>query len=359
MAEFEASLVIDRPAADVFDFAAQVGNLPTFLPTTTVAEPAGPDRIHVAGDTPGGHYDTEGLFRARPEQLRLEWGSDGTDDYSGWLQVFDSGPAGAARSEVTLHLSFRDEGSQPTDAKKPRNRRSARPAQAAAGSLTSDLQQADDRDALAVHFDAAVLEGEPRRRGQHHLERRALHRHLLPVRAEVARHRQIAATHGEPPRLLVVVAADRLAGPVQARLPPPKLQQLAVPRQEVGVLVPARLAPVEAGAAEGLYVLRVGHVLLCPAVGGEFRAPAPPDGPAEVGSVVGEELPRRRAPHSSPMNSIGVNGEVSISAAPTRSSPGDSAAERRSPLGAVADLVVVLQVADEAAVRHAGRPAAP
>src|SRR6266496_4373503 len=30
-----------------------------------------------------------------------------------------------------------------------------------------------------------------------------------------------------------------------------------------------------------------------------------------------------RAPHSSPMNSIGVNGPVSSSVAPTRSSPGD------------------------------------
>ncbi len=37
------------------------------------------------------------------------------------------------------------------------------------------------------------------------------------------------------------------------------------------------------------------------------------------------------APQSSPMNSIGVNGEVSTSAAETASSPTDSDAEGRSP----------------------------
>jgi hypothetical protein len=115
MAEFEASQVIDRSAQEAFAYASDIHNLPTFLPTTTVAEPAGPDRIHVAGETPGGGYDSEGLFRARPEQLRLEWGSEGTDSYSGWLQVFDSGPENSGRCEVTLHLSFRDEAEQPTD----------------------------------------------------------------------------------------------------------------------------------------------------------------------------------------------------------------------------------------------------
>ena len=37
------------------------------------------------------------------------------------------------------------------------------------------------------------------------------------------------------------------------------------------------------------------------------------------------------APHSSPMNSIGVNGEVSTIVAPTASSPGERDAEIRSP----------------------------
>ena len=73
--------------------------------------------------------------------------------------------------------------------------------------------------------------------------------------------------------------------------------------------------------------------------------PAPPHGLGELGvGVVGEELPRAsRAPHSSPMNSIGVNGAVSSSAAPQASRPGERQAESRSPVGAVADLVVGLQ----------------
>ena len=54
-----------------------------------------------------------------------------------------------------------------------------------------------------------------------------------------------------------------------------------------------------------------------------------------------------RAPHSSPMNSIGVNGEQNSSAAPHATQPRRE--RRRVPvaLRAVADLVVVLQVGDE------------
>lgn len=37
------------------------------------------------------------------------------------------------------------------------------------------------------------------------------------------------------------------------------------------------------------------------------------------------------APHSSPMKSIGVNGPVSVSAAAQASSPGERAADSRSP----------------------------
>lgn len=104
MAEYEESQVVRRAPEEVFAYLADVSHLPAFLPTVSVAEDSGPDLVHVAGSTAGGHdYDAEGLFRARPEQRRLEWGSRHDGHYSGWLQVFDSG---AGDCEVTLHLSF-------------------------------------------------------------------------------------------------------------------------------------------------------------------------------------------------------------------------------------------------------------
>ena len=86
----------------VFDVMADVDQMERWLPTTIDVTGAGPDRVRVTGEADGQHYDTEGLFRARPDQLRIEWGSHGPD-YAGWAQVYHSG---AGASEVNLHLSF-------------------------------------------------------------------------------------------------------------------------------------------------------------------------------------------------------------------------------------------------------------
>ena len=43
------------------------------------------------------------FFRADQQQQRLEWGSEGERNYSGWLAVQATGNS---TSEVTVHLSF-------------------------------------------------------------------------------------------------------------------------------------------------------------------------------------------------------------------------------------------------------------
>lgn len=110
MAEYEASKVLDAPPEQVWAVVADVGRLAAWLPTMTVAEPAGTDQVHVEGEAHGHHYASEGFFRAEDDQRRVEWGSESRGgemaDYAGWLQVADSGAGG---SEVTVHLSFFDE----------------------------------------------------------------------------------------------------------------------------------------------------------------------------------------------------------------------------------------------------------
>lgn len=86
----------------VFDVMADVNRMEEWLPTTVDVEEAGPDLVHVSGEAGGRTYDSEGLFRAQPDQLRIEWGSHGPD-YAGWAQVYHGG---AGSSEVNLHLSF-------------------------------------------------------------------------------------------------------------------------------------------------------------------------------------------------------------------------------------------------------------
>jgi uncharacterized protein YndB with AHSA1/START domain len=100
--EYEESRGMPAEAEIVFDVLSDVDKMERWLPTAMQVESAGPDKVHVEGGGDGFHYDTEGLFRARPEQLRIEWGSEGPD-YAGWAQVYHSG---AGASEVNLHLSF-------------------------------------------------------------------------------------------------------------------------------------------------------------------------------------------------------------------------------------------------------------
>ncbi|MGC5036452.1 SRPBCC family protein [Streptomyces sp. DT190] len=108
MTEYERSRTMPAPPEHVFDQAADVGRLDGWLP----------DALHVeAGELPAvtvredrTDEDTAALLRARPEQLRLEWGTREQGGYAGWLQVAG---IGSGASEVTLHLSFFDDGHDP------------------------------------------------------------------------------------------------------------------------------------------------------------------------------------------------------------------------------------------------------
>ena len=100
--EYEESRGMPADAEIVFDVLADVDRMEDWLPTTLDVAGAGPDRVHVEGEAGGRHYAADGLFRAQPDQLRIEWGSEGPD-YAGWAQVYHSG---AGSSEVNLHLSF-------------------------------------------------------------------------------------------------------------------------------------------------------------------------------------------------------------------------------------------------------------
>ncbi len=111
MTEYELSRTMPAQPEHVFDQASDVGRLDAWLP----------DALHVdhadAGELPAvtvhedrTDEDTSALFRARRDQMRLEWGTRDQGSYAGWLQVAGIGSGG---SEVTVHLSFFDEGHDP------------------------------------------------------------------------------------------------------------------------------------------------------------------------------------------------------------------------------------------------------
>ncbi|WP_320780703.1 SRPBCC family protein [Streptomyces sp. CRN 30] len=108
MTEYERSRTMPAAAGEVFERAADAGRLDGWLPRDLHVRVDDPPAVTVREDRTG--EDTAALLRARPEQLRLEWGTRDQGSYAGWLQV-----AGIddASSEVTVHLSFFDDRHDP------------------------------------------------------------------------------------------------------------------------------------------------------------------------------------------------------------------------------------------------------
>jgi uncharacterized protein YndB with AHSA1/START domain len=101
MTEFEAERAMPAAAETVFAVASDLDRLTEWLPDPVTVRPTGDGEVHAAVEPRD--VDTRGLVRVRPEQLRVEWGSEDSPDYAGWMQVMGSDPD---RSSVVLHLSF-------------------------------------------------------------------------------------------------------------------------------------------------------------------------------------------------------------------------------------------------------------
>ncbi|GAB4457009.1 MAG: SRPBCC family protein [Armatimonadaceae bacterium] len=106
-------MTIDAPAKSVFNFIADIRNLPKYLPTTEEAKKQGPERVHVQGEAHGHEYDADGYLRANQDEMRLEWGAD-EGYYSGYMQLKPQN--GNGQTDVTVHLTFKEKPSQGGDA---------------------------------------------------------------------------------------------------------------------------------------------------------------------------------------------------------------------------------------------------
>ncbi|MFE9773299.1 SRPBCC family protein [Streptomyces sp. NPDC005931] len=108
MTEYERSRTMPAQPEHVFDQAADVGRLDTWLPDALHVHPEELPAVTVHEDRTD--EDTSALLRARREQMRLEWGTREQGAYAGWLQVAG---IGSGASEVTVHLSFFDDSHDP------------------------------------------------------------------------------------------------------------------------------------------------------------------------------------------------------------------------------------------------------
>lgn len=97
--DFEQSIRVAAPVDDVFTYLADVRNVPQYLPTVKHAEPQQGDRIHTQGQVGEHSYDSDGHFRIDHQNHRIEWGSDGENDYRGRMEVQGDGD-----SECTVRV---------------------------------------------------------------------------------------------------------------------------------------------------------------------------------------------------------------------------------------------------------------
>ncbi|MFF8449708.1 SRPBCC family protein [Streptomyces leeuwenhoekii] len=108
MTEYERSRTMPAQPEQVFDQAANVDQMETWLPDALHVHVEDPPAVTVHEDRTD--QDTSALLRARPEQMRIEWGTREQGSYTGWLQVAG---VGSGASEVTVHLSFFDDSHDP------------------------------------------------------------------------------------------------------------------------------------------------------------------------------------------------------------------------------------------------------
>lgn len=99
MTEYEAERRMPVDADVVFAVVSDFERLPEWLPEPVDVRPTADGVVHADVEARGLHAD--GTARARPEQLRVEWGH--APEYAGWLQVEHAEPG---HSSVVLHLSF-------------------------------------------------------------------------------------------------------------------------------------------------------------------------------------------------------------------------------------------------------------
>jgi hypothetical protein len=101
MAEFERSQHIDAPSQSVYEFLADVRNLPRYVTHLKDAAPHLNDDVvevdAIVGETV---EHSAGWVRAYDAQLRIEWGWQEEPIYHGWITVEDD-DRGAV---LTIHL---------------------------------------------------------------------------------------------------------------------------------------------------------------------------------------------------------------------------------------------------------------
>ena len=104
MGDFQATTTVTTDKAALFDYLSQVDNLPHYFPRITSAERVDGEEVHTTAQLPDGQQvEGNAWFRVDQQAHRIEWGSEGPNDYNGSLEVSDT--TNGAQVAVRLHTT--------------------------------------------------------------------------------------------------------------------------------------------------------------------------------------------------------------------------------------------------------------
>jgi uncharacterized membrane protein len=87
MPNYHRSRTLQAGEERVFEYLADVHNLPRYFDRMTSAEPAGGDAVEVTAEVHGETERGEAWFRVDRTARRIQWGSEGENDYSGTIDL--------------------------------------------------------------------------------------------------------------------------------------------------------------------------------------------------------------------------------------------------------------------------------
>lgn len=101
MGDYEQFRDVNAPAQALFDYLADVRNMPTYFSSMTSAEPAEGEAVQVTAVVDGKEREGEAWLKIDRDRMHLDWGSEGPNNYHGRLDV--TGDDAASRVSVALH----------------------------------------------------------------------------------------------------------------------------------------------------------------------------------------------------------------------------------------------------------------
>lgn len=106
--EYSQTTTINVPSREVFDYLANVQNLPTYFPRVTSAQQTDHDKVQVTAQVPASdgapeqQVEGEAWMKVEQDGKTLTWGAHGPNNYTGQLDVDSDGEN---RSTVTIRIT--------------------------------------------------------------------------------------------------------------------------------------------------------------------------------------------------------------------------------------------------------------